>query len=414
MAKQGLLTDAKVKSLKTPGLYNDGGALYLQVSKAASRSWIYRFYMNGRPVPRTMGLGRYPDVTLRDARAVHLEAVKLRDSGIDPIEARKVERQIASNVLTVKEACENYLTAQRAKFRTERHVKQIKQRLRDFVYPQIGHMAIADIKAAEARLVLAPIWESKHKTAGRVRQYVEDVVNWSVHEGLRSEDLSNPFEVKRLQYAFPLGIHKTKSHASLPFEQAPAFFAELHQQNTVKSLALQFIMLTAVRVGDLVGGGKQTSSPMKWEHLDLPNKVWIVPDTKTSTELRVPLSEPALRVLEQVRQFRDVSSDYVFPGKVRGSCLNDATLRYLLRDMGRDFTVHGFRSTFKTFCAEITNYDRSVIEAALAHRAPELDRIYHRGSYYTKRQQLMDSWASYLVDGEAVQPEGTVVPESLK
>ena len=409
MSKRKALTDAVVKPLaKRPGLHGDSRCLYLQVTDKLNASWIVRFYMPGDKTPKSMGLGAYPEVPLKQARLARDEALRLRDAGVNPIEARKGKLRALSSALTVKDACEAYLTAQRARFRTERHVRQMQQRLRDFVFPSIGHLPIADIKGTEARLVLSPIWQSKHKTAGRVRQYMEDTTNWATHAGVRPEDLPNPWETKRTQWDFPLGIHKTKSHASLPFEDAPAFFAELRAQNNVKSLALQFIMLCAVRVGDIVGGGKATSTPMLWEHLDLPNRTWLVPDTKTSAELRVPLSDAALRVLDQVKQFKDASSGYVFPGAKRGSCISDATLRYLLRDMGRDFTTHGMRSTFKTFCAEVTNYDRSVIEAALAHRAPELDRIYHRGDFFRKRAQLMAVWAAFL-EGEPVKATGEVL-----
>jgi integrase len=210
--------------------------------------------------------------------------------------------------------------------------------------------------------------------------------------------------VRRLRYAFPQRIHKVKSHASLPFEQAPRLIAELRKQNTVKSLAMQFIMLNAVRVGDIVGGGKRTSSPMKWSHVDLTNKLWVIPDTKMGHEHHVPLSDPAMRVLAEMQHFRDPSTDFVFPGSKSGSCLNDATLRYLLRDMGYTgrMTVHGARSMFKTWAEEQTNHPVGVVEAALAHVKDGLTAAYHRGSYLQKRRVLMQQWADYL-EGRGAQ-----------
>jgi len=190
----------------------------------------------------------------------------------------------------------------------------MQQRLRDFVDPVIGHMAIADIKAAEARLVLAPIWTEKHKTAGRVRQYMEDVTDWAIHEGVRTDE-NNPFEVKRLRFAFPLGIHKVKSHASLPFEQAPTFVAELRAQDSIKAKALEFVVLNAVRVGDIVGGGKEHSEPMQWSHVDLVEKVWRVPDTKMGRPHVVPLSDAALRVLGEMQRFKDFGVRLRVPGR---------------------------------------------------------------------------------------------------
>jgi integrase len=410
--KRKTLTDAVVKArAKRPGLHRVSNCLYLQVTEGLTASWIIRFYMPGEKTPKSMGGGGYPETPLKVANAVRDEALRLRDAGINPIEARRGKLRALSTATTVKQACEAYLTAQRARFRTERHVRQMQQRLRDFVYPAIGHLPIAAIKGAEARLVLSSIWQSKHKTASRVRQYMEDTTNWATHAGVRPEELPNPWETKRTQWDFPLGIHKTRSHASLPFEQAPAFLAELQQQQpSVKSLALQFVILNAIRVGDIVGGGKAHSTPMCWSHVDLVGKVWTIPDTKMSKPHIVPLSDAAMRVLAEMQRFRDPESDFVFAGAKNGSCLNDATLRYLIADMGYggEVTVHGFRATFRTWAAENTAFEKGVIEAALAHAQGELDSAYHRGSYLQKRAQLMQLWASYLA-GEPVKATGEVL-----
>ena len=178
---------------------------------------------------------------LKAARIAHGEAKKLRDAGIDPIIARGAKRQVAASALSVQHASESYIKAQRARWKTARHVKQIRQRLRDYVYPIIGHLPIADIKGAEVRQVLMPIWSTKNPTAGRMRQYMEDVTNWAIHEGIRTDE-SNPWETKRTQWALPLGIHTVVSHPALSFEQAPAFLAEVRQQKGVKAKALEFTM----------------------------------------------------------------------------------------------------------------------------------------------------------------------------
>ena len=196
-----------------------------------------------------------------------------------PIAARGTARHVAAAALSVEDACEKYIEAQRAKWKTASHVEQIEKRLRDYVYPVIGHLPIAEIKAAEVRQVLAPIWTTKNPTAGRVRQYMEDVTNWSIDEGIRADE-SNPFEIKRIKYAFPLGIHKPANHPALPFERAPAFLAELRAVEGVKARAMELVMLTAVRIADICGGGKAHSEPMRWAHVDLPGALWTVPDTK--------------------------------------------------------------------------------------------------------------------------------------
>jgi integrase len=406
MAKQGL-NDVKVKAARGRGLYGDGGGLYLQITTKGHKSWVYRFRIHGRL--RTMGLGPFPAVSLKAARIAHGEAKALRDAGTDPIIARGAKRQVAAAALSVEATCEEYIEAQKAKWKTADHVKQIRQRLRDYVYPIIGHLPIADIKLAEAKQVLVPIWTAKNPTAGRVRQYLEDATNWAIHEGVRLDE-SNPFEVKRLRFALPFGIHEATSHPALSFEQAPAFLAELRAQESVKAKAMQLVMLTATRIADLCGGGKAHSVPMLWSHVDLPNALWTIPDTKMGRPHSVPLSKPALRLLGEMRRFKDPESDFVFPGANAGTVLNPATLRHMLKAMGHggEVTTHGMRACFKTWAAESTNFEKDVIEACLAHAKSELDSAYHRGSFLPMRAQLMALWGAFL-EGEAVSLGGQVV-----
>ena len=349
-------------------------------------------------------------MTLKAARIAHGEAKKLRDAGTDPIIARGAKRQVAASALSVEHACESYISAQRARWRTKRHVKQIEQRLRDYVYPIIGHLPISAIKVAEVRQVLVPIWTKKNPTAGRVRQYMEDVTNWAIHEGIRTDE-SNPWEVKRLQFALPFGIHKVIHHPSLSFEQAPAFLTELRKQKGVKAKAMEFTMMCATRIADITGGGKDYSVAMLWPHVDPSSQVWRISDTKAGREHVVPLSEPAMRLLGEMQRYRDPESNYVFPGSKRGSVISAATLRKMLADMGHrgEITTHGMRSTFRTFCSETTMIDKDVIESCLAHKRSDLDETYHRGSFLQKRRALMELWASYL-EGNAVQLGGVVIP----
>ena len=345
-----------------------------------------------------MGLGAFPKVSLAKARELRDDARKLVAAGIDPIIARGGAQQAAASALSVKQACERYLEAQKAKWRTAGHIKQMRQRLRDYVHPILGHMPIADIKMAEAKQVLAPIWTVKNPTASRVRQYLEDVINWAEHEGLRSEDMPNPFEEKRIKWAFPLGIHKVKSHPALSFEAAPSFLTELRAIEGVKAKALEFVMLTATRIGDLVGGGKQHSVPMLWSHIDPVEKTWRIPDTKKSRPHTVPLSDAALRVLDTMRAYRKPGSDIVFPGSNGADVLSSATLRHMLKAMGYGgkMSTHGARSMFRTWAAERTHASKDIIEMSLAHAQSALDEAYMRGELLNKRRQLMSAWADYL------------------
>ena len=211
----------------------------------------------------------------------------------------------------------------------------------------------------------APIWLTKNPTANRVRSYLEDVINWAIAEGHRADE-SNPAEIKRLQFSLPVGIHKVRHFPSLPYSEAPHFLAELRKLQAVKSKALQFIMLTAVRVADICGGGKDHAVPMLWQHVDLPGQLWTIPDTKMGKPHVVPLSERAIALLAAMQNLRDPGdSEFVFPGSKRGTAISDATLRYLLQDMGYAgiATTHGCRSPSGRGASETTTYEKDVIEA---------------------------------------------------
>jgi integrase len=404
----GRLKDKAIKATTEPGRYNDGGGLYFIVTERGGRSWEYRFDLNGKR--RYMGLGGYPDVTLGKARELHQVATAMVRAGTDPINARKADKQIAASSLSVMEAAERYLAVKEVDWETERYPEQIRERLDTYVRPTIGDLPISDIGLAEAKRVLEPIWNTIRPTAKRIRQHLEGAVNWAIAEGVRKAEF-NPFEVKRLEFSLSFADQKVTHRASLAHEQAPEFIALLRaEQESVKTLALEFVVLNAVRVADVVGGGKQHSEPMRWSHVNLVEKTWRIPDTKMGRPHVVPLSDAALRVLARVKRFRDPKTNYVFPGAVKGTVISDATLRYLIADLGYKglATTHGFRATFRTWASDTTTYEKGVIEAALAHAQGELDSAYHRGSYLSKRKKLMAAWAGYLA-GEAVRSEGSVV-----
>jgi integrase len=343
------LNDKMIKAITKPGRYPDGGGLYFIVTDRGGRSWEYRYDLSGKR--RYMGLGGYPEITLGKARGLHKAATAQVRAGIDPIDARKAGKQIAAASLTVMEAAEAYIAAMEVDWKTRRYPDQIRERLNTYVKPIIGDMAISDIGPAEARLVLAPIWNTIRPTAKRIRQHLEGIVDGAVAGGHRKNEI-NPFEIKRLKGSLSFAKQKAKHFASLPFNQAPAFFAELRAQpDSVKKFALTFVVLNAVRVADICGGGKKHAVPMLWSHLNLAEKTWTVPDTKTGAELIVPLSDAAMAVLAQMQRHRDSVTDIVFPGAKRGTVIADSTLRYLLADLGYKgiATTHGFRACFKTW-----------------------------------------------------------------
>ena len=271
------LSDKAVKAKKKRGRYSDSGGLYLHITKLGYKSWEYRFRIRGKL--RTMGLGSYPKVSLKEARIKRDDARKLRDNNIDPIIARGSMRQIAAASLTVDQAAEAYVAVMEKEWKTKRYASQIRARLETYVKPVIGHLPIADIGLAEIKQVLVPIWTNKRPTANRIRKHLEGAINWAIAEGHRTDE-SNPAEVKRLQFSLSFAERKVTHYPSLPYSEAPSFLAELRKQDGVKARALEFVMLTAVRVADICGGGKEHAVPMLWSHVDMPGQTWTIPDTK--------------------------------------------------------------------------------------------------------------------------------------
>lgn len=406
------LTDKAIKAAKPGKRLHDGDGLYLRTDADGKQAWESRYeHLTIKGKRRTMGQGSYPAVSREDARALHKEAKALVRAGVDPIARREANIQTTAASLTVMEAAEAYIAAMEADWQTKRYPAQIRERFSTYVKPVIGDMAISDIEHAEAMLVLQPIWNTIRPTAKRIRQHLERTVDMAITGGHR-KNVVNPFEVKRLRGALPFAKRTSTNFIALPPAQAPGFLAELRAQpKSVKTLALEFVILNTVRVADICGGGKEHSEPMKWSHVDLDAALWTVPDTKMGRPHVVPLSNAALAVLVQMRRYRDPTTDYVFPGAVKGTVIADSTLRYLIADMGYKelATTHGFRATFKTWAEDETSgHDPFVIEAALAHAKKGMTAIYHRGSYLDKRRRLMAEWAAFL-EGKA-EAAGTVVP----
>jgi integrase len=312
-------------------------------------------------------------MSLREAGIKRDDARKLRDNNIDPIIARGPRRPFAAASSTVDQAAEVYVVVMEKEWKTKRYASQVRARLETYVKPIIGHLPIADIGLAEIKQVLVPIWTNKRPTANRVRKHLEGAVNWAIAEGHRTDE-SNPAEVKRLQFSLSFAERKVTHYPSLPYSEAASFLAELRKQDGVKARALEFVMLTAVRVADICGGGKEHAVPMLWQHVDMPGRSWTIPDTKTGTHV-VPLSDPALMLLVGMQAACDPTTDFVFPGAKRGTAINAATLRVLLQDMGfaSVATTHGFRATFRTWASETTAFDKDVIETCLAHAQGKLE-----------------------------------------
>jgi integrase len=380
-----------VARLKKPGYYCDGGGLYLQVSPARTRSWVYRFRRAGRL--REMGLGPLLTVTLTDARARAALCRKLVLDGVDPIEARQKERAqqrvLEARTKTFDECTTAFIKANRVGWKNEKHVTQWENTLATYASPVIGHLPVRDIDTGLIVSVLDPIWQTKPETASRVRGRVESVLDWATAHRYREGE--NPARWKgHLDKILPARtkVRKVRHHA-LPYGEASAFMNALKEQDGLAARALELLILTATRTNEVIGVVRS--------EFDLERAMWTIPAERMKAERphRVPLSASALVLVRTLLDGAD--GDLVFPGAKKGKPLSNMAMLTVLRRMKRDdLTVHGFRSTFRDWAAECTTYPNEMAEMALAHAVDDkVEAAYRRGDMFQRRRQMMDDWAMY-------------------
>nr|WP_313901432.1 integrase arm-type DNA-binding domain-containing protein [Methylobacterium sp. J-070] len=389
---QGKLTALGVAKLKTPGMHGDGGGLWLQVTGNGAKSWIFRFTLRGKS--REMGLGSAGTFSLAEARDKALTCRKLCYEGIDPIEARREQRQAAAldaaRAMTFRQCAAAYIESHKAGWRNEKHGAQWLATLDAYVHPVFGDLSVQAIDTGLVMKAVEPIWTTKPETAVRVRGRIESILDWAKARGFRAGD--NPARWRgHLQNLLPRRskIQRVSHHAALPFTEVPAFMQRLAGQPGVAARMLAFTILTAARTGEAIGA--------RWDEIDLEAGIWVVPASrmKGGFEHRVPLPAPALAILAEMSAIR--GSDYVFPGGRRGKPPSNMAMLELLKRMDRgDLTVHGFRSSFKDWASETTHFPREVTEAALAHAIEsKVEAAYRRGDLFAKRRELMDAWAAF-------------------
>jgi integrase len=386
------LTAAKVANLKDKGLYPDGGGLYLRVTSTASKSWIYRFTTDG--ALRDMGLGPVPTVSLAKARELAAECRTKRLQGIDPIDARREERTRTklSDVrnMTFRQCAEALIASHEPSWRNATHRHQWRRSMVTHVYPILGDLITSDIDTERVLQVLQPMWATTPETASRVRGRIEAVLDWAKVRGARTGE--NPARWRgHLASLLPKRsrLARVQHHRALPYLEISSFLAELRQHTSVASKALQFLIFTVGRSGEVLGA--------RWDEIDLEGRVWTLPPArmKAHQEHRVPLSRPAIAILEELAELRQ--NEFVFFGRKLGRSLSESVFEYLLRQTGRtDITTHGFRSTFRDWAGECTSFPREIAEAALAHVVgSEVERAYRRGDALEKRRKVMEAWADY-------------------
>jgi integrase len=385
------LSAAKVKALKVPGDYLDGRGLFLQIRSSTSKSWLLKYSLLKRA--REMGLGPAADIPLATARELRDRYCALLKQGIDPIEHRRAERAALAvdraKSITFEQAATRYIQSNRAGWGNLRHAKQWEATLKAYAFPVLGALPIQEITTALVLRVIEPLWATKPTTASRLRGRLEAIIgaakargeyvgeNCAVWKGHLDKLLPAPRKVRAVA-----------NHAAMAYSAVPSFMTELRAREGIAAAAMEFLVLTAARTGETLGA--------KWQEIDFKKSVWTIPHTrmKGGRPHQVPLSAPAVAVLKRMEKLR--TGEIIFFGQSSGRPLGNMALLVLLRRMNTAVTAHGFRSSFRDWCAEQTNFPSEVAEMALAHAVGnKVEAAYRRGDLLEKRRKLMNAWADY-------------------
>lgn len=415
----GKLTATGVRSLVAPGRYTDGDGLHLYVRSPEQRAWVLRYMVAGRS--RDMGLGAYPATTLAEAREGVVEARKLLRQGMDPLDVRKVSEaeKIGAAFRTFRAAAEELIADKGKGWRNPKHRAQWASTLETYAFPAFGNRPVQDVDSEAVMQVLRPLWERAPETGSRLRGRIEAVLDAATARGWRTGE--NPARWKghlASRLPSPRKVKATEHHPALPWGDVASFLAELRQREGVGARAVELVILTACRSGEVRG--------MRWGEVDWDAAVWTIPGKrmKAGKPHRVPLSAAAVVLLRRLHAGQPGTAALVFPGAKTGSALSDMSLTAVLRRMntvadgqtppwrdgatGEPITVHGFRSTFRVWAGERTPYPREVVEAALAHTLKDkVEAAYQRSDLMERRRPLMEEWATFCA---ATDRSGTVVP----
>jgi integrase len=390
-----------------PGLFGDGNGLWLQVTvakdgKRRNRSWVFRYTTGGRTTE--VGLGSLDVVGLKEAREQAREYCALRLRGVDPLQHRDAQRAAvaAANMksLTFEAAAHAYIAAHRDEWRSQQHAQEWPRSLTQHVFPTLGSLPVSTIDTALVVKALGNVWQSAPETGARLRGRIEAILDWATVSGYRTGD--NPARWSgHLEYLLAAPRKRRIEHlAAMPWRDVPSFMQKLRGTDSVAARALEFAILTAARTGEVRGA--------VWNEVDLDSAVWSLPGerTKSGREHRVALSPRCMQILKEVRPLAR-QGQHVFPG-IKGGLGESAFLK-LLKSLGHaDITVHGFRSSFRDWAGEATNFPREVCEAALAHATGDrVERAYRRGDALEKRRKLMQAWDAFCSKPPA---DGKILP----
>jgi integrase len=389
MARQiNRLNARAVARLTENGRHADGGGLYLSISPNGGRRWVFLYRWHGKPTE--IGFGSARDVTLARARELANDARGRLAEGINPKEARRPAESTSFG-----ECADRLIAAIRPSWRSGKHVAQWETTLRDYAAP-LRRLPVHAITTDDVLAVLKPLWNEKPETASRVRGRIERVLDAAKAQGLRSGE--NPARWRgHLNQLLPKRQRLTRgNHPAMSYGDVPAFISDLQPREATAALALEFTILTAARRGEVLGA--------RWDEFDFERAIWTVPAhrMKAGREHRVPLSGRALAIVKALRQSAG-GREFVFAGHKAGKPLSGEALAMVLRRMKiDDVTVHGFRSTFRDWAAERTNFPREVVEMALAHRVgTEVELAYRRSDLFERRRRLMAAWGEFCAGPKA-------------
>jgi integrase len=384
------LTALQVAKAKL-GMHQDGGCagLWLQVSGRGAKSWIFRYSLHGRT--HDMGLGSASAISLGRARELAAEARALKAEGIDPIDDRRAKfaaaRLEAAKTVTFKVAAEQFVTAYESAW-SEAHAAQCRSLLARYAYPKLGTLPVQSIESDLVMQVIEPHWRKKPKAMSRLRLFLEKVLSYAASKGYRDKNLVNPARWKdhlEHQLAKPAKTQPVQNHPAMRHQDVPSLMKRLSERSDIAAKALLFTILTGVRTAGTLHA--------KWSEVDLDEAVWEIPAgrMKNRKPFRVPLSRGAVDILRALPR----NGEYIFPnkGKPRG---RNALAKVLGLVGGSDATVHGMRSSFRTWTADCTTFPRELAEVALSHTVgDETERAYQRGELLERRRELMQAWDDY-------------------
>ena len=375
-----------------PGKYEDGGGLRLVVSATGGKKWVLRYTIGDKR--REMGLGGFPEVSLGDARDLAEQYRKMAKSGLDPIRERQIESLPPP---TFTSCAARYIRAHRHGWRNPKHGRQWVATLKTYARPEIGAKQVDTITTEDVLRILSPIWSKKTETAKRLQGRIENILDYAAAH--KYKDPSNPARWRgHLDKLLPkpTKVKKVSHHPAMPYDQVAEFMRELRENKSISSQALQLLILTATRTSETLLA--------KRSEIDLKTGIWTIPAErmKAHREHRVPLSSEALAIVKAIPE--EKGNPYLFPGARKGRPLSNMALLQLMRGMGYGvkgsrgpYVPHGFRSSFRDWTGEVSNFPRDVAEMALAHAIEsKVEAAYRRGDLFEKRRNMMQKWADFI------------------